>query len=218
MKKNLMLTLSLMLALFVTASGWAQTNAFIVNGPTLEPRTDTWGSAGFTFNGNTSGTAKINLLGFYDSGGDGLAVSHDVALLQYNGRNYTVLAKVTVPAGTAAPLDNGYRWVSIPELTLTDTSQTLDSYCLVASMGTDTWYGGTNDADLTASAPFGTLTGRGTAHDVAIPSVGSVYNPGLLGTVAYGGPNMGFAAIPEPSTFALVGLALVPLFLRRRQN
>src|SRR5260221_13074925 len=45
---------------------------------------------------------QVNYLGYYDNGGDGLANSHVVSLWD-NSNGNTLLASVTVPAGTAAP-------------------------------------------------------------------------------------------------------------------
>src|ERR1039458_1856799 len=55
---------------------------------------------------------QINYLGYYDNGGDGLVNSHTVSL--WDGNNNLVVS-ATVPAGTAAPLYDGYLWVQIPQ-------------------------------------------------------------------------------------------------------
>jgi hypothetical protein len=69
-----------------------------------------------------SGTGvTLRDLGVWDSGGDGLATSHVVTLFKINsgatGQNANVTpiagGSVTVPSGTAAPLDNGMRFTSL---------------------------------------------------------------------------------------------------------
>ena len=65
------------------------------------------GTVGGVFLTTYSYWPNVNWLGYYDKDGDGLANSHQVALW---GGNNNLLASVTVPAGTAAPLVNGYRW------------------------------------------------------------------------------------------------------------
>src|SRR3954452_18270503 len=61
-------------------------------------------------------------LGVWDNGGDGLVNSHAVTFFTINSgagaANATVTpitgGSVTVPAGTAAPLDTGFRFTSLP--------------------------------------------------------------------------------------------------------
>lgn len=59
---------------------------------------------------SASATTVINYLGVFDSGGDGLNISHKVGLYQWNGSAFLLQGSVTVLAGAGAPLYNGYRW------------------------------------------------------------------------------------------------------------
>jgi hypothetical protein len=93
---------------------------------------------GYTGTGATAGTNTGNLnigrqfsvtgtgitvrdLGLWDNAGDGLAASHVVTLFQVNSgagaanANVTAISggSVTVPAGTAAPLDTGMRFTAL---------------------------------------------------------------------------------------------------------
>src|SRR6266581_2226205 len=54
---------------------------------------------------------QVNWLGYYDQNGDGLANSHLVTL--WDNDTQGIIGSVTVPAGTAAPLVNGYRWAPL---------------------------------------------------------------------------------------------------------
>ncbi|MFO1440531.1 MAG: IPT/TIG domain-containing protein [Verrucomicrobiaceae bacterium] len=81
--------------------------------------------ATFTFNSNTSTTSTrgyrfditspvtVTALSYFDNGGDGLVQSHDVGIWNAAG---TLLASVTVPSGTTAPLDSSgkFRFVLLP--------------------------------------------------------------------------------------------------------
>lgn len=58
---------------------------------------------------------EVNCLGYYDNNGDGLVNSHTVSLWDASAGN-TLLASVEIPAGTAAPLVNGFRWVQLPAI------------------------------------------------------------------------------------------------------
>jgi autotransporter-associated beta strand protein len=63
---------------------------------------------GNTFNVTGAGIT-VYQLGAFDWQGDGLASSHIVTLFT----NQTAIASVTVPAGTAAPLNDGFRWAPL---------------------------------------------------------------------------------------------------------
>ena len=54
---------------------------------------------------------ELNYLGYADPTGAPLTDSHVVTL--WNQSNGSVIASATVPAGTAAPLVDGYRWVQL---------------------------------------------------------------------------------------------------------
>jgi len=213
---NKFLTVGAVALLFAMSANAAMISAFVNSIASITP-TENWAypQAGFGFYANSSGTATINQLGFYDgpngaegSVGDGLQVAHDVGLLITNEDNsHSVIAKVTIPAGTGATLSGGYRWVSIPEVTLTKTSQGADFYILVASMDTDNW-SWSGGVEAVSGQSFGTLTNNGWSSSAAMQSVGmedSIY-PDVGYTV--GGPNMGYA-VPEPSLSALLVTGLV---------
>jgi hypothetical protein len=67
------------------------------------------GTVGGVFHTTYSYWPDVNWLGYYDKDGDGLVNSHVVSL--WDGA--TVVAQVTIPAGTSAPLVNGYRWAPL---------------------------------------------------------------------------------------------------------
>ena len=138
------LVLSSLAFLFVTSASAEAISAFVDNISGGSARFDAVPQAGFGFYANASGTEKINCLGFYDAAngesgfvGDGLQAAHDVALLEFDGSNRVVIAEATIPAGDEATLSGGYRWVSIPEVTLDYTAQGADYYVLVASQGVE---------------------------------------------------------------------------------
>jgi len=69
------------------------------------------GTVGGIFLTSYSYYPQVNWLGYYDQNGDGLANSHVVTLWEHSTQ--TIMASATVPAGTAAPLVDGYRWVPL---------------------------------------------------------------------------------------------------------
>jgi hypothetical protein len=64
----------------------------------------------------TNTSLQISALGVYDFGGDGLNASHLVGIFTDEGNTSPPVpnASVTVPAGTNAPLINGYRYQALP--------------------------------------------------------------------------------------------------------
>ncbi|MEI7900602.1 MAG: Ig-like domain-containing protein, partial [bacterium] len=181
-------------------------------GPWGNTRTDGGLVAGTAFNANTAGTAKINRVGFWDEGGDGLASAHVVGLferdLENPNYNWKLLAKATVPAGTAVPLIGGYRWVNLETtITLTSTAagDTYGRYAVLAETGTDAWYGSSAstvyssvDASIAASlAPLGSWW-SGT-----IGAVGT--SQGFIGNNnTFGAGNIGYVAPPPRGTLILL--------------
>jgi hypothetical protein len=166
----------------------------------------TW-TLGYSFLVNTS--INVTSLGVYDNGGDGLLVSHDVGLWDSSGN---LLASTTVAAGTAAPLDSGFRFSSISSVALSAGS----TYYVGAVIGfDDPWL---QDPTVT-SAPEITYVSR--QYEA---SSGSLVFPDLAGsgTTGYFGGNFQFGAatsqVPEPSTWALAIGALAGLSTLKRRR
>ena len=67
-------------------------------------------STGWEF--SVSGNITVNELGYYDSGDDGLNRSHEVGIFRLSDN--TLLTSATVPSGVGATLDNGFRYVPVP--------------------------------------------------------------------------------------------------------
>lgn len=69
------------------------------------------GAYGLVFIANRDIT--IRSMGFYDHGGDGLATSHRVGVGSGSGVDFWPFAQVTIPAGTEAYYEDGFRWVNL---------------------------------------------------------------------------------------------------------
>ena len=113
----------------------AQVTAFRGNPALNSTRTDSY-RAGWGFYAPPTGTKQVNRLGLWIAGAATTTIAHDVALYNYNGANYTLIVKGTIPVGST-PDANGYAWVTIPTVTLTDTRQGFDYYIVMAQLGTD---------------------------------------------------------------------------------
>ncbi len=179
------------------------------------------------YNGGTFKTASplspfesiaVTHVGYVDQGADGLLVSHSVAV--WKDANNKVL-DVTVPQGTAAPLQGGFRWMELttPILLEKNTSYTLggqtngDQWKEAAATGNDTY----SFAALSAVLPYGTPADNydpwhrwgGSATDMPSGSAGWGWNRHYIAG------NLAFAVVPEPTSIA--GLAALSLLARRRR-
>jgi hypothetical protein len=172
---------------------------------------------GWTFTANTPGV--VDALGYYDLGGDGLAVSHDVGIWDNLGN---LLTSTTVASGTVDPLISSFRYATIAPITLTPgqmytigaTTDTIEN-----PAGFDFW--GYNLVGLTTDPAITIPPGAGRF----IPTVGNaLVFPTLTGdSQAYAGPNFLLGAspsdVPEPGSLALVATGALPLLgLVRRKR
>jgi hypothetical protein len=171
---------------------------------------------------------QVNWLGYYDANGDGLANSHLVTL--WDNGTQAILASATVPAGTAAPLINGYRWVQLSStLTLN-----YGSYYVIGAKtdGVDLWGDmiannspdNGNNGQISWNSDYVQLGSgweftRAGRYDLAgnYPAE----PPNQAGSDAiYPVANLGFnvATVPEPSSLCLVGLGAMVLLRRWRMG
>jgi hypothetical protein len=205
--KSAMIAIPLALGLINSAS------AANLRVPTIDVnRNDYTGSLGYKFTSTTSNTV-INSLGFVDANSDGLNTSHLVSLFEVSsGNTYNLLASVTVGAGTSGFLDGGYRWATIPSITLSNTAGS--AYIVMAQVVSgdgDNW-GDTAGFDSSIGSlganSLVSPTSLGNPHDFSsqINNAPPSYNPGNISTLI----------IPEPATSLLGAFGMLALLRRRR--
>jgi hypothetical protein len=66
---------------------------------------------GFAIVGGTD--RVVNMLGVWDQDGDGLTTAHDVGLWQLGDGKWDLITSAAVPAGTDAPMIDGFRYVRV---------------------------------------------------------------------------------------------------------
>ena len=223
--------LALALSLPVLAQTTPGSTLFTANANLdLGSQNTTVGTVGGIFLTTFSSSPEINWLGYYDHNGDGLASSHLISL--WDNSTQTIIASATVPAGTAAPLIDGYRWV---QLGSTVTLNPGSFYVIGAHTdGVDLW------GDLISNnSPDNGNNGQVSWNSQYV-QLGSGWEftragrydssanypsepPNQSGSDAiYPVANLGFdiAQVPEPTTLTLsaMGLGAMALYLARRKR
>ncbi|MEI9960420.1 MAG: PEP-CTERM sorting domain-containing protein [Limisphaerales bacterium] len=227
-KTSLSITFGTLLCLSAIPAAFAQT----VDGSTLyTPNVDLSSGTQNSFVGYVGGIfltsydyyPQVNYLGYYDKDGDGLANSHTISLWDNSAGN-TLLATATVPAGTAAPLINGYRWVQLPST----VGLTYNNWYIIDAQvdNVDTWGDFiTDDAgagQITWSSQYANLQSgyefsRAGRYDSVEPPANSAGSDAI-----YPAANLGYnlVPIPEPTTLALLGMGTAVAWgiVRRRKK
>jgi hypothetical protein len=181
------------------------------------------GTVGGIFLTSYSYYPQLNYLGYADPTGAPLVDSHVVTLWDNGTGN--VIASATVPAGTAAPLLDGYRWVALPST----VTLNYGSYYVIGAQtdGVDLW------GDVIAnSSPDNGNNGQ-ISWDSQYVQLGSgweftragrydsagdypsepPYQTSLQDSI-YPAANLGYdlAVAPEPTTLGLLGVGTAALF------
>ena len=186
------------------------------------------GTVGGIFLTSYSFYPQVNWLGYYDQNGNGLANSHLVTL--WDNSTQTILASATVPAGTAAPLINGFRWVQLPST----VTLNYGSYYVIAAQtdGVDLWGDiivnnspdNGNNGQISWNSDYVQL-GSGWEFTRAgrydYPGNYPAEPPNQAGSDAiYPVANLGYnlTPTPEPASVALLGLSAAVFLISKRRR
>lgn len=145
----------------------------------------------------------VTALGWFDSGADGLSVSHTIGIWASNGQ---LLASAVVPAGTSASLDGQFRVVPITPFTL--------------AAGSGYIVGGENFSSstdrLVANATQTVDPHLSYVHPTFANLDAGFTRPTMVSMQSSGFYGPSFSTVPEPSSFLLVTVgAFLCVGLRR---
>ncbi len=227
MKRNFLIAICGLLAATACYAQMSGNNMLFtptVNLSAMTPNTSA-GNYGGVFLTSNNTWPRVNWLGYADPTGQGLANSHEVVLWYVGGQGGSTVSKVvqaTVPAGTAAPLYNGYRWVEVD-----DTGLWYGSWYTISALtdGTDLWgdlisnSAATQinwDADFIGNNGGWSRAGRwdSAASWPNSPGTQDSTTDGIfpVANVGYGLP------IPEPASASIIGFGLAIIWALRRRS
>lgn len=181
------------------------------------------GTVGGIFLTSYSYYPEVNYLGYADPTGAPLVDSHVVTL--WDNSTGGVIASATVPAGTAAPLVDGYRWVQL------SSTVTLNygSYYVIGAQtdGVDLWGDliSNNSPDNGSNGQInwnseyvqlgsGWEFTRAGRYDSAGDYPNEPPNQTSVQDSIYPAANLGFNVVPEPTSLSIAGVGTVLLFRR----
>ena len=145
-------------------------------------------------------------LGFFDDSQNGLAESHEIGLWD---SSQNLLVSTTLPGGTAATLDDKFRFTSVGS-TLLLTGQTYFIGAVFESGNDPVIFPGFSVNRVTAPEITYAQSQFQFGGSLAFP-------PFTGGPDGYFGPNFRFNAVPEPMTILLFGTGVASVVARRRR-
>jgi hypothetical protein len=196
----------------LTVAGQAQTNGGLpTSGVSFSETSGNGWTVGNVTRGYTIDVTQpfaISALGVFDSGGEPLFDNHIVSVWNAGG---TLIASVTVPAGTGGELVNQFSYAPITPLILNDGNYTIGAYYPVSSQGFDNL--GDPEifgiSDVSVNPDF-SIVGYEFAHPGYADPAHDLTDQENFGA------NFLITQVPEPSALALFGLGAAGLIAGRR--
>ena len=224
MKKKLILVTWTLACLTLAPAAFAQTtDGSVLYTPNVNltslSQNSFVGYVGGIFLSTYSYYPEVNYLGYADPTGAPLVNSHVVSLWDHDNLGAGPLATVTVPAGSAAPLADGYRWVQLSStVNLTYghyyyIDAQVDNVDLWGDLISNNSPDNGNNGQITWSSQYAQL---GSGWEFSRAGVYGGSDPATaqtsLSDSIYPAANLGFNVVPEPTSLSITGLGAVVLF------
>ncbi len=142
----------------------------------------------------------ITAIGVFDPGGDGLAGAHEVGLWGLSP-GQPLLASTVVPAGTSAPLINGYRYASLSPVIPLPSGFAVVGAHFAANDPDDVARPENGVLSPLITGPAGILSAPGSGFSIPTMVISRGEGEGLA---QFFEVNFQFKLIPEPSTCMLL--------------
>jgi len=200
----------------LVATPQAPARAFAIN-PALQSITPgtVSGDPGFIgtvgYNFSLSKPYAVTSLGFYDDLDDGLLSSHMVGIFDANTQ--ALLVSATLPSGSANPLQNGFRWLAVPEFVLAPGSYVMAATSSGDPANFDPFLYDAYDPVVSGGFSLGgaSLSEGGSGTVVAYPTVDEGVPYGFFG------PNMA-GHTPAPGPLPVLGAASALAWSRKMRR
>jgi hypothetical protein len=178
---------------------------------------DPFGPASFILNAGRTGGWRFTVdaplelthIGLYDWGADGFQADYPIGIWSENG---TLLNTIVMPAGSGAPLVNGFRYLDAPGPSVVfSPGQTYTiGYFASAIFPNDRML---HEAGSHQLHPLVHQVGPAVSSDGAFPNM---VMPATSFTEHWFGPSFQFVVVPGPASWMLIGLLGLRISRRRR--
>lgn len=173
------------------------------------------GSSGLNVYGwefSTSSDIQLTSMGLYDFLNPGFVAQHPIGIWDVSNPSQLLVSAI-IPAGTVAPVVQGFRYVDINPVTLASGHD----YVIAALYSSDDYFVGSLNANNFQLTMGPGLEFGGYRYGASYPTTTLSFPTGYIPGQGEGfGPNFTYDVVPEPSMSSLCVLAIAISFFVRK--